>query len=222
MAIYPECDVEQMSDKEILEHLANMGINVSIDTFKEKAIKIGSPNGLASIWTKSASDFFHKAARKLWEIHLNDVKCPEILADFADEVIAMYDKNADAIDRSILLDIYEKIKKLYHNLLKGDGSPDIELYEKVNGEELDGELEEFILSLPLELSRHGLVDEAVNTGRWFAEFSEYPELFLRDIGCILADAGRKDEALKQIKVNLQRFPIDVWVIISACDTMHIL
>ncbi len=213
-------DVEKMSDNEILEQLANMGVNANIDTFKENAIKIGSPNGLASVWSESASEFFYKAARKLWEIHLSDIKCPELLADFASEVIAKYNENAETLDRTILLDIYEKMKKLYSDLLENDGNPDIGLFDKVNSDELDGELEVFVLDLPLELSRFGLVDEAVNIGRRFANFSENQEVLLRDIGCILAKAGRKEDALKQIKINLLRFPTDIWVVINAGDAMQ--
>lgn len=42
------------------------------------------------------------------------------------------------------------------------------------------------------------------------------------MGCILAGAGRKEEALKQIEENLKMFPDDVWVLINAGDALYTL
>lgn len=36
--IYPENDVEKMSDKEILDKLNTFGLNITIDMFKEIAL----------------------------------------------------------------------------------------------------------------------------------------------------------------------------------------
>lgn len=40
-----------------------------------------------------------------------------------------------------------------------------------------------------------------------------PPIFLGDLAVILAEGGRRNEALKQIEANLARFPSDVWVAI---------
>lgn len=40
------------------------------------------------------------------------------------------------------------------------------------------------------------------------------------MGCILAEAGRREETLLQIEENLERFPGDIWVVINAGDAMY--
>ena len=68
--------------------------------------------------------------------------------------------------------------------------------------------------MPFEFARHKLVDEAINIGRWFADISSQPANFLRDAGCILAEARREAEAIRRIEENLKRFPNDIWVVIK--------
>lgn len=53
-------------------------------------------------------------------------------------------------------------------------------------------------------------------------FSRYPENFLKDIGYILAEAGRKEETIQQVKENMQKYPDKKWVVINAGDAMQIL
>ncbi len=220
-------DVGDMIDKDILDKLNTIGIRVTIDEFKDAAIRAGTPTALASIWSKVFSlqklsfDFLFEAILVLWKRHLNHIKCPEVLSDFVYDTIDIYDNNFDELNRTVLLDIYERIRKLYHDLHREDGSPDTRLYDKVNEYTLHN-LENFLLDIPFEFERNGLIDEAVSIGRWFAEITAYPEIFLRDTGCILANAGRKEEAMKQIRENLRKFPSDARVMILAGDAMYTL
>jgi len=43
------------------------------------------------------------------------------------------------------------------------------------------------------------------------------EYFLGDRAVILAEAGRREDALRQVEKNLARFPEDAWVRIKAGD-----
>jgi tetratricopeptide (TPR) repeat protein len=117
--------------------------------------------------------------------------------------------------KEFLSEIYERLVKFHKHLSREDGSLNKELFQEV--EEDADDLEGFLLERIFEFARYGLVDEAVNIGRWFSAVSCQPENFLRDVGCVLAEAGRREEALKQIEENFRRFPDDVWVIINAGD-----
>ena len=141
-----------------------------------------------------------------------------MLAVFIDETINMYLEKPEEHDHASLQNIYDRIKEFYNNLLSEDQTPDFELFNWLTLLAYN-DIEGFLLSFPFELARHGLADEAVNIDRWFADISSQPQNFLRDMGCILAEAGRRQEAFLQIEENLERFPNDVWVIINAGDAM---
>jgi tetratricopeptide (TPR) repeat protein len=220
-------NIQGMTDRDILSGLNSLGIEISIPEFKNVAAKTGTPTALAEIWSKlpyaqkTSWDFLSETTLELWKRHLSHIKCPEILSDFICDTIDIYDNNFHELNKTILLDIYERIKKIYHDLIREDGSPDIDLYCEVN-EYTQHNFETFLLDIPFEFERNGLIDEAVSIGRWFAEISPYPEIFLRDIGCILASAGRRKEAMRQIRKDLRKFPSDVWITIMAGDAMFAL
>lgn len=220
-------NIHDMTDQDILNGLNGMGVKIGINEFKNAAVRNGTPTALAETWSglpylqDLSYDFLFEAALELWKRHLDHIKCPEILSDFIYDTIDIYDNNFNELNQTVLLDIYKRIKRIYHDFYKEDGSPDTELYRKVN-EYTHHNFEGFLLDIPFEFERNGLIDEAVSIGRWFAEISPYPEIFLRDIGCILANAGRREEAMKQIRENMRKFPSDVWVTIMAGDTMYTL
>jgi len=219
----PPRDIKDMTDREILAELSSIGIETTIEEFKEEALQAGSPSELANGWKaylrkRTREDFLYEAAFELWKRHLGDVKCPEMMAVFIDETINMYMERPNEHDRLSLLNIYERIEEFYNDLLDEEGIPDSDLYNRLTLLAYN-DIESFLLSFPFELARQGLVDEAVNIDRWFADLSSQPSNFLRDMGCILAEAGRRQEALLQIEENLERFPDDLWVIINAGDAM---
>ncbi len=220
----PTRNIKDMTDAEILDELRDVGIETTIEEFKEEALEAGSPSELANGWKaylrkRAREDFLYEAAFELWKRHLGDVKCPELMAVFIDETINIYLERPHEHDRLSLLNIYERIKRFYDDLLNEDSIPDSDLYNRLTLL-VYNDIEGFLLSFPFELARHGLVDEAVNIDRWFAELSSQPSNFLRDMGCILAEGGRRAEALLQIEENLERFPHDIWVVINAGDAMY--
>jgi len=219
-------NIEITSDNEILDVLGSIIKGIDIDSFKESAIKAGSPTELSEKWIKDykikgpAQDFLYEAALELWRRHLNHVKCPEVLSRFIGDIIHEYEKKDKEKDlnKEFLLDIYKKLEEFYQKLLGEDGSPDKEIFKELCKDSyLD--FEYFLVTMPFAFSSHGLIDEAVDIGKWFADISLQPKNFYRDIGVILAESGRKEEALRQVEENLQRFPDDIWVIINAGDAM---
>lgn len=218
MAIHPEYDIEKMSDNEILDKLNTFGLNITIEGFKEVASDTKSPSKLAHRWSEPIYHFYYNAISELWKRHLTHVKNPEILADLVEDIMNTYDDNRDKLDREVFLSVYDKLKKLYHDLLKEGGTPDKALYrevEEVVYDDIEGFISEIIPGFP----GHGLVDEAVGLGRWFAQFSEHPNELLKKVGGILAEAGRREDAVKQINENLQISPNDVWAVVHAGDAM---
>ncbi|MDN3514228.1 MAG: SEC-C metal-binding domain-containing protein [Candidatus Brocadia sp.] len=221
MDTYAEFNVEKMSDKEIIDTFNNMGIHIDLDEFKDIAIQERSPAKLASIWLEQTFYFFYEAICELWKRHLGHMENPEILHDLVDEIVDTYDAHKEKMDRTMLLDIYGKIKKLYYDFLKKDGSPNITLYRKVY-EISYCDIGEFLSDIIFDFPSYGLVDEAITIARWFAPLARHPEVFLKDVGYILAEAGRKEEAVQQVKENIQKYPDKLWVVINAGDAMKVL
>jgi len=77
---------------------------------------------------------------------------------------------------------------------------------------------DWMVELPMALSGAGLVDEAVEVGDAFAELdAESSPMYASDVAVIIAEAGRAEEALQRVEVNVRRFPDDVWTRIHAGD-----
>ncbi len=105
-------------------------------------------------------------------------------------------------------------KRFYELLLKPDGIPDSRLFDDI-AMSMDTDVMGWIVDLPFALNDHGrMIDEAVEIGNLFAELHS-PDNFLGDMAVILAEAGRREEALDRVSKNIERFPDNAWVIIKA-------
>lgn len=74
----------------------------------------------------------------------------------------------------------------------------------------------WLATLPLSLARLGMVDEAAEMCARLAPVYETAN-FLEDRAEILARAGRREEALRQVEENLAQFPDDPWMRLTAGD-----
>lgn len=72
-----------------------------------------------------------------------------------------------------------------------------------------------LVDLPFDLARAGMVDEGAELALALSFVD--PGNFLGDRAILLADAGRREEALAQVTENLKSLPFDVWVEIKAGD-----
>jgi tetratricopeptide (TPR) repeat protein len=92
--------------------------------------------------------------------------------------------------------------------------------DKIRFTDLDEQHDLFIhdwaIELPFQLARAGLVEEAAALTERFAAITE-ADNFLPNRAIILAEAGRREEALAQVTENLQRFADDPWVTIRSGD-----
>jgi len=74
----------------------------------------------------------------------------------------------------------------------------------------------WLIELPMALAAGGLVDEAVAVGDALAEVdADNAAMFASDVAVILAEAGRRKQALARVEQNLNRSPGDVWTHIHA-------
>ena len=145
----------------------------------------------------------------------------EIVTEFDAAVERFYDQREDPEEYKNLL--YEQIKltqKLYAFITREDGTPDAETLERIFME-AESEIPGWLLDLPFNLAAHNMVDEAIEIARQYAELFE-TENFLGDLAIIYADAARNDDALRQVEINLKRFPEDVWIIVKAGDVYETL
>jgi tetratricopeptide (TPR) repeat protein len=112
-------------------------------------------------------------------------------------------------------------KRFYEYLLKPDGSPDSQLFDDI-AFSMDADVMNWIIELPFALGCHGgMVDEAVEIASLFANVHS-PDNFFGDMAVILAEEGRREEAIDRISKNLEIFPDDAWAIIKAGDAFRIL
>lgn len=89
---------------------------------------------------------------------------------------------------------------------------ELEQLEDLIGEDITS----WLLDLPFELARFGMVQEAAKLGQTWAKVTERAN-FLGDRAVILAEAGWRDEVHQQIEEALHEFPDDVWVRIKIGD-----
>ena len=122
--------------------------------------------------------------------------------------------------RKLLEEQYLLARRIHEFILKADGTPDQELFDEISYK-ANGDITGWLVSLPFTLQGKGMIDEAIEVGSLFAGVFS-PDNFLGDMGVILAESGRRDEALKRLSENLEQFHDDAWVIIKCGDAFHVL
>ncbi len=109
--------------------------------------------------------------------------------------------------------------------LKDQYAVAMELYEAVNPEpsrlelfnaHVNFQLRHWLIPMPQALASGKLIDEAARMSLAWSEITQ-AENFLGDRAILLAEAGRRDEALDQARKNLEKFPEDIWAQIKAGD-----
>jgi uncharacterized protein YecA (UPF0149 family) len=114
---------------------------------------------------------------------------------------------------------YALAMELHAAIERGDGEHDpFKLFDIALG---SGELLSWLTDLPRLLAQEGLPQEGALLAKAWADIAE-PESFLADRAVILAEAGKTDEALAQIKENAECFPDDVQVQIKLGDAYEAL
>jgi tetratricopeptide (TPR) repeat protein len=155
-----------------------------------------------------------KYSAENWENNRLDNPDLNTFIEELDEKLTSYEGLRGDNYRESLSEQYSLAKRFYGYLLKPDRVPDATLFDDV-AMDMDADVMGWIVDLPFALSDYGgMVDEAVDICNLFAEVHS-PDNFLGDMATILAEAGRREEALERIAKNLERFPDDAWIVIKA-------
>ena len=153
------------------------------------------------------------AAVTLWERWTPDLFCVDL---FVDQHLPMEAFRDDAPANSEEAERHWAIAQAVMDLVAPrDGDPRLDLLDELT-ERSTVDVGWWLGEIPFALARFGMVDEAAELCARMAAVREV-EYFLGDRAVILAEAGRRDEALRQVEKNLIRFPDDAWVRIKAGD-----
>ena len=217
--------LREWSTEEILERLGGEGLPLNEDAFRLDAEMVSEPGELADLWVLRVDrgpgwwrDFFQLAARELWKRLLPN---RDQLDWFMDDWKAYQEKLKEESEKkrtdADITELSKMLDRLDHQLdvlSLGKGlNPHESIMEITN--QYDYALLDWLIGLPFDLAYDGFVDQAVETARRYV-FVDPPNM-TGDLGLILAEAGRCQEALEQIGENLKNFIDDPWIIIKAGD-----
>ena len=205
--------------EEIVATLAGLNIQTDELRFREMASTHGSPDALADAWETGATatgiweDYVWMAAETLWRRWTPDLFCVDLFVDqhlpmeaFSDDAPA----NREEAERHLRM-----AQAVVDLVAPRDGEPRLDLLDQLT-EHSTVDMGWWLGEIPFALARFGMVDEAAELCARMAAVRE-AENFLGDRAVILAEAGRRDDALRQAEKNLVRFPEDAWVRIKAGD-----
>lgn len=214
---------------EILEGLRKEGLPLDEDTFRVEAGKVSDPEELVPLWALRIDrgpgrweDFFQLAARELWRRLLPDRDYFEWFSDDWEAYLEKWQERTQKkwtqADLPELVNLLDRLDRLLEFLSLNNGLQKQEILDGLSNK-YNYALLSWLIELPLELAGDGFVDQAVETARRYA-FAD-PQNFLGDLGWILANAGRCEEAFSQIEENLKNYPDDPWMVIKAGDVLDI-
>jgi tetratricopeptide (TPR) repeat protein len=179
----------------------------------------GSPDALADAWEAGSTvtgiweDYVWMAAETLWRRWTPDLFCVDL---FVDQHLPMEAFRDDApANREEAERHWAMAQAVMDLVAPRDGEPRLDLLDQLT-EHSTVDIGWWLGEIPFALARFGMVDEAAELCVRMAAVREV-ENFLGDRAVILAEAGRREDALRQVERNLVRFPDDAWVRIKAGD-----
>jgi len=212
-------ELEGTPTEQIIETLSKLGIQTDEDSFRELALAHGSVDGIAEGWRAQGTtpglweDYPWLAARALWPRWTPDLFSVDVFIEQHLGSVGFDDEDPETLEDA---QSQWQTAQAVMDLVAPQGGPDRpELLEELTDHSAI-DVGFWLGCLPLSLERLGMVNEAVEICRRMAPVYE-PVNFLTDLAEILARAGRREEALRQVEENLARFPDDFWVRINAGD-----
>jgi len=211
--------LEETPTDEIMATLAGLGIQTGEAQFREQAHAFGNAEALADAWLAKSrppgiwEDYAWLAARALWPRWAPDLFSIEVFVEQHLPFEAFgktYPENPVEAQRH-----WQMARAVIDLVAPSTGPVRRDLLEELS-EYAGLDIGNWLLDLPFDLAAQGMVDEAVEMCARLAKVDE-AENFLGDCAVILAEAGRREEALRQVEANLAQFPDDVWVRIKAGD-----
>lgn len=210
------------STEDIFTKLQELGIETDAASFRLEALKAGGPDALSDAWDERASidglwaDFLLFAPEELWKRLLPQTPCPELLFR---EIIDLSEEDSKRRGNSSgeeLRKVFDAAMRLARMALEKSPLNPAGWFGYWDGKRY---VSGWIGDLPFSLGRAGLIEEAITLCRSWAQVI-WGERFLGDLVVILAQAGRREEALAQIEENHRRFPKDFWVRVHSGDALR--
>lgn len=211
--------LENTPAEQIVETLAKLGIETDEVAFRNLAHTHGNIDGLVGEWLPRSiatgiwEDYPWLAARALWARWVPDLFSADVFVEQHLDLDFLDEEDPETPEEG---QRHWQVAQAVMNVVappEGPLQPD--LLQQLN-EPSALAIDFWLGNLPLSLARLGMVDEAVEICRRMAPVYE-PENFLNDRAEILARAGRREHALRQVEDNLAQFPDDFWVRIIAGD-----
>ena len=211
--------LEGTPTEEIVTTLSSLGIQTNEAQFREQAHACGSVETLAEAWLAKSrpagiwEDYAWLAARALWPRWAPDLFSIEV---FVEQHLAPEAFGKTYPETPVEAQRHWDMARAVMDLVAPPAAPvRPDLLEELS-ENTGLDIGNWMLDLPFNLADLGMVDQAVELCARLAPVYE-AENFLGDRAVILAEAGRGDEAIRQVDTNLAQFPEDVWVRIKAGD-----
>lgn len=214
--------------EDILVELKKYDLDMDEKTYQENAGNCNEPSIIAGKWIARIKaqagrrqDFFQFSARELWRRLLPDRDCLDLLEE---DLAAHIEGGPSGIGLSESARSEEEVKTIMHHLerldmllaQKSQGADENseDLFDKIS-DGFSADLQLWLLELPWELANDGFIDEGVAIAEKYSFLD--PGNMLGDIGHILAENDRCQEALSQVEENLKNLSNDAWVAIKAGD-----
>lgn len=205
--------LEETPTEEIVTTLAGLGIQTDDARFREQALAHKTVDELAFAWLDQSTaagfweDYPWLAAKALWSRWTPDLFSIEL---FIERNLPQEAFRGQSLETSQEAQRHWQMARAVIDLV----SPVVErprpdLWEELK-EHSGIDIAWWLTDLPLDLAGLGMVDEAIELCSRMARVDEATS-FLGDRAEILAEAGRREEALRQVEANLAQFPDDVWV-----------
>jgi hypothetical protein len=215
-------EVEGWSTEEILHRLGEYGIVTDERRFCQDAQGHLGPVEISSIWLQEGGlgpgrrmEFLPSAAIELWRRFLPEREALDSLLAGLDRFIDRDDLSGSQRSGKDVQDLMRLLDRLDACLADWQQRNDVGSTDLMDiiFERHGYHLPYALACLPQDLAGDGFVDEAVAVAKRYAHLD--PENMRGDLGLILADAGRCQEALEQAEENLRDFCDDPWVVIKA-------
>jgi hypothetical protein len=205
--------------EEIVATLAGLNIQTDEAGFRELATTHGSPEALADVWGGQSTaagiweDYPWLAAEILWGRWTPDLFSVGLFVDH--HLTQETFKNDTPASREEAELHWRTVQAVMDVVAPRAGEARPDLLDQMT-ELSDLDLGWWLGEMPFTLARFGMVEEAAELCMRMAAVRE-AENFLGDRAVILAEAGRTNEALRQVEENRARFPEDIWILIKGGD-----
>src|SRR5574341_8834 len=211
--------LENTPTEQVVETLAKLGIQTDAARFRELATTHGKIEGIVAEWLAHclAADVWEEypwvAAQALWARWAPDIFSPDVFVEQHLDLDLIEEDDPQTPEEG--QHHWQMAQAVMDVVAPREGLVQPDVLQQLN-ESSALVVDFWVANLPLSLERVGMVDEALEICARMAPVYE-PENFLSDRADILARAGRREDALQQLEANLEQFPDDFWVRISAGD-----